>query len=195
MLEKEKEIWKDVQGYEGYYQASNLGRVRSLDRMIITKDGRECFYRGSIIKGTLFNGYRQTTLRKGSGSIGKTFKFSQLVAMAFLNHKPNGHELIIDHIDGNRKDDRLNNLRVVTFRENISTCFRSDKKTFSSKYVGVSWSKCASKWVAQIRHNEGVLHLGSFNDEIEASNAYQEALLKIKNGSFIETAKERASKL
>ena len=62
-----------------------------------------------------------------------------------------GHELIIDHIDGNRKDDRLNkNLRVVTHRENLSSCFRVDKDTLSSKYAGVSWNTKQRRWVSQI---------------------------------------------
>lgn len=47
--EKTKEIWKDVPGYEGYYQASNLGKVRSLDRTIIDKNGYSKFYKKKLL--------------------------------------------------------------------------------------------------------------------------------------------------
>lgn len=177
-----KEVLKDVKGYEGYYQVSSLGRVRSLDRIITTANGVERFYGGNIIKGSIDKGYRQTTLR--GKNIGSTLKISQIVAMAFLNHTPNGHTLVIDHINGDKSDDRLENLRIVTHRANTSTCFRSNKGFFSSKYVGVFWSSRESKWISKIRHNSKEEILGSFDCEVEASNAYKDALLKIKSGVF-----------
>ncbi len=100
-MSKIKEVWKDIPGYEGYYQASSLGRIRSLDRTVLTTNGQDRFYKGRIIKGNVDkDGYRRTTLKKNN--IGRTFKFSQLVAMAFLGHKPNGHTLIVNHINGDR---------------------------------------------------------------------------------------------
>ena len=190
-MDKNKEVWMDIPEYKGYYQASNLGRVRSLDRWVTYSNGRKCFYKGGIIKGTISDkGYNQTTLRKNN--IGRTFKFSQLVAMAFLRHEPMGHKIVVDHINGNRLDDKLENLRIVTFRENVSTCFRAGESRFSSRYVGVHWSKVSSKWISQIRYGKNRFHLGSFDCEREASNAYQEALLKIKNGSFITDKIERS---
>ncbi|HHX59653.1 MAG TPA: hypothetical protein GX707_02770 [Epulopiscium sp.] len=177
------EIWKDIPNYEGYYQASNIGRVRSLDRWITYSNGQERFYKGGIIKGNLNeDGYRRTTLKKNN--IGRFLKFSQLVAMAFLGHEPNGHNLVVDHINGDRSDDRVGNLRIVTNRANITTCFRSDEDSFSSEYAGVNWNKNASKWLAQIYHNGVSTFLGFYDTELEASNAYQSALSKIKDGSF-----------
>lgn len=46
----EQEIWKEIKGYEGYYEVSNLGRFRSMDRIIIFKDGRKVFYKGKKYK-------------------------------------------------------------------------------------------------------------------------------------------------
>ena len=177
-----REVWKDIPNYEGYYQVSDIGRVRSLDRTVIYKNGRECFYKGRIIKGIVSNGYRQTTLKKNN--IGRTFKFSQLVTMAFLGHEPNGVDFVIDHINGDRSDDRVENLRIVTQRENSSTCFRSDRDSLSSEYVGVNWDKTVSKWRSQIQSKGVQTYLGYYNTDIEASNAYQEALSKVKDGSF-----------
>jgi len=177
------EEWRDIPNYEGYYQASDKGRVRSLDRTVVFRNGREKFYKGKIIKGSLNeDGYRQTTL-SGDG-ICRNFKFSQLVAMAFLGHEPNGHELVVDHINGDKSDDRVENLRIVSHRANTTICFRSNEESFSSQYVGVHWNKKSSKWKAQIEHEGVSLHLGLYNTEIEAFNAYHLALSKIKDGSF-----------
>ena len=75
--EKTKEIWKDVPGYEGYYQASNLGRVRSLDRTIIDKNGCSKFYKKKVIVGSYNKGgYRQTSLR-------------HMIRPAYFDCKPN----------------------------------------------------------------------------------------------------------
>lgn len=178
----EKEIWKDVPGYEGYYQVSSLGRVKSLDRTITFSNGVKRYYKGKIVKGSLKKGYRQTTLRINNK--GRAFTFSQLVAMAFLNHTPNGHTFIVDHINGVRGDDRVENLRIVTKRDNTSYCFRSDRNILSSKYVGVSWYTNVSKWHAKIEHEKKSFSLGYFDNEIKASNAYQKVLSKIKNGTF-----------
>jgi len=177
-----EEIWKDVPNYEGYYQASNIGRVRSLDRTVVDSRGVKRLYKGRIIKGSVDKGYRKTTLVKDN--VGRTYRFSQLVAMAFLDHKPNGHALVVDHINGVKTDDRVENLRIVSHRANTSTCFRSNEESFSSGYVGVNWDKKSSKWKAQIQHNGINTPLGYYNTEIEASTAYREALSKVKDGSF-----------
>ena len=176
------EEWRDIPEYEGYYQASNLGRVKSLDRTVLTSNGHDRFYKGRIIEGNVQKGYRQTAL--SSDGIGRTFMFSQLVAMAFLEHETNGHDLVIDHINGDKSDNRVENLRIVTQRENSSTCFRPDEESFSSQYVGVNWNKKSSKWKAQIWHNGVSTFLGYYDTEIEASTAYQSALSKINDGSF-----------
>ena len=180
---QKKEIWKDIPNYEGYYQASNLGRVRSLDRYVIFRDGRKRHYKECIINGTVNNvGYIATALSKKNAA--KTFSFAQLVAMAFLGHKPDGLNRVVDHIDGNRTNNRLENLRIVTHRENTSTCFRADRSSLSSKYEGVCWINFNSKWRASIQHNKFRVILGLFDSEVDASDAYQHALSKIKNGLF-----------
>ena len=177
-----KEIWRDIPDYEGYYQASNLGRVRSLDRWVIFKNGRKQFYKGRIFEGGKVNGYRQVGLsRDGKTTI---FLIHQLVAMAFLGHKPDGHQLVIDHINGIRSDNRVENLQIVTNRENSSTCYREDKDSLTSEYVGVCYSKQTDKWQAHIHSNYQIIYLGLFDSEINASNAYQKALAELENGTF-----------
>lgn len=180
--EQEKEVWRDVPGYEGKYQVSNTGIVRSLDRIVLYSDGRKRLYKGIIIDGHNRDGYREVSFSKDGKS--RLYKVSQVVAMAFLEHIPNGNTLVVDHIDGDKSNDNVDNLRIVTTRENLSTCFRKNRDSFTSKYVGVSYHKNNQNWVGRIRYNGMKIHLGCFDSEIKASEAYQKALGEIKNNSF-----------
>lgn len=95
----------------------------------------------------------------------------QLVAMAFLNHKPDGLNLVVDHINNIRTDNRLENLQLVSHRHNST----KDRKG-TSKYPGVSWRSDTKKWRAAIRIGRQQIHLGMFTDENDAALAYQKAL-------------------
>ncbi len=80
----------------------------------------------------------------------------------------------VDHINHDTLDNRRENLRIVTTRENTSNQKRKPKCT--SQYVGVHWHKAAQKWRAQIRSNGKCLWLGLYATELEAHEAYQAAL-------------------
>ena len=175
-----EEIWKDVIGYEGIYEVSNLGRVKSFDKKIGGKVGLR-FIKGRILKNHISDcGYLQVGLYKNS--IRKIYKIHQLVSICFLNHTIDGNNIVVDHIDGDKLNNNVNNLHLVTHRENLSTCFRKNNDVFTSNYVGVSWRKSNSKWCSQITINNKKVHLGYFNTEMEASDKYQEKLKEIKNG-------------
>jgi hypothetical protein len=154
------EIWKDIPEYEGHYQVSNLGEVKSL------KYGKEKI----LSKAINSNGYYCCVLSKNRNT--KTRKVHQLVSIAFLGHSPNGHKLVVDHIDNNRLNNRLDNLQLISQRENTS----KDKKCTASKYTGVTWDKNASKWMARIRINNKNKYLGLFQKEYDAYIAYKTAL-------------------
>lgn len=155
------EIFKDIKGYEGYYKVSNLGRVKSLERFVKKRNGVTQPVKERMLKPAVDGtGYMSVALT------GKTFKVHQLVAVAFLNHKTNGHSLVVDHKDNNKLNNKLSNLDIVTQRINLS------RRGGTSKYVGVSWSKENRKWHSTTRVNGKQIHLGYFNDEFEASNAY-----------------------
>lgn len=89
------EIWKDIQGYEGFYQVSNPGRIRSLDRTITDSIGRKRLYKGRILKPMIDgSGYFEALLYKGTNR--KPSHIHRLVAQAFLpNPQKNYHVLII----------------------------------------------------------------------------------------------------
>lgn len=162
------EEWKDILGYEGFYQISNLGKVKSLTRKVVPVD--------KILKPQVDgNGYLHARLYKDGK--GKTMKVHQLVVLAFLNHVPNGHKVVVDHIDNNKLNNKLNNLQLISNRENIS----KDKIGGTSKHVGVSWNKEMKKWYSCIRINSKTKSLGLFTCELEASEAYQKKLKQITN--------------
>ena len=173
MLSYIMEIWKEVKGYEDY-EISNLGRVKSLARTIYKTDGTTQAHKERFLKPSFSNGgYLKVSLSNNFKV--KTKRIHQLVAEAFLNHVPDGMNLVVDHMNAVKTDNRLDNLQIITTRENSS----KDKKEGTSKYIGVCWSKLNKKWISKIRINGKREHLGYFFDELEASKAYQKALAKL----------------
>ncbi len=160
------EVWKDIPEYEGLYQVSNLGKVRSLN---YNKTGK------SKVLKTPMNSHGRNICTLYFNGKKTSFYTYVLVAYSFLNHKPKTSKLVIDHIDNNPKNDKLYNLQIITVRENCS----KDKKGIS-KHTGVTWNKSSGKWLAQIQINGKYKYLGSFTDEKEAAQAYQNELNKIK---------------
>lgn len=101
-----KEIWKDIPGYEGRYKASNLGRIKSIN--YLGHEGNE-----QILKPNITNlGYNRVEL------INKKYLLHRVIAMTFLPEY--NEELTIDHINNNPNDNRLENLRVCTQKENVN---------------------------------------------------------------------------
>lgn len=157
------EEWKDIPGYEGYYQVSNLGRVKSKHKNWQEKKPfitRGYYYHSFYLKG-----------------VQKKYKLSQLVAMAFLNHKPCGMKSIVDHINNNPLDDRLENLQIINCRLNVS----KDRKNKTSKYTGVYFCKHKKQWRSDIRINNKSKYLGTFETEEEAHQAYINKLKEIQH--------------
>lgn len=115
-----REIWKDIDGYEGYYQISNLGRVKSLGRNIYNSNGKFQRYKKEKIKipKTTSDGYSAVTLSINCHN--KTFSVHSLVANAFLDKPVSNEPLEINHIDTNRKNNCVTNLEWITHKENIA---------------------------------------------------------------------------
>jgi hypothetical protein len=167
----QEEIWKDVPEYEGYYQASNMGSVKSISRIVKGKMVTERSVNTSIDS----NGYYIVALYIESSKI--IIRVHQLVAMAFLNHKRCGQVVVVDHINNIRTDNKLENLQLITQRENTS----KKKEGCSSKYIGVSWRKRDSKWSVTIMINAKIKYIGSYKSEFRAHLAYQNELLNHLN--------------
>jgi hypothetical protein len=163
------EQWKDVIGYEGLYQVSDLGRVKSFKKS-----------QNKILKQSKSGDYLLVGIRKLNKSktktIIKTIYIHQLVAMAFLNHKPCGMKRVVDHIDENKTNNCLYNIRIISHRLNTSRSI----KNVTSIYTGVHFNKKRNKWISQIRINGKIVCLGGFKYEIDAHLAYQEKLKTLK---------------
>ena len=176
-MDEEIEVWKDVPNYYGMYQCSNLGRVKGLDRVISNRKGNY-IKKGKILKNCL-DGSKYEFISLNNNGVSRKIKVHQVIAITFLNHKINKHLCVIDHINGDRSNNKLNNLRIVSQRYNTSSCFRKDKINFTSKHAGVSWHIKSKKWMSKIYINKKQLYLGVFNTELEASKAYQDKLKEI----------------
>jgi len=175
------EEWRPVVGYENLYEVSNLGRIKSLDRLI---DGRErtgTVYK-RLKKGRILNGRKSThgyiyIELKPRVYKHRVSSVHSVVAMAFIGPRPDGYD--IDHKNNIRSDNRAENLEYVTRQENLrrgqNCALKSDK---ISKFIGVTWSKSKMKWQASIDIPKrlGVkfqsINLGYFDNEDDAGECY-----------------------
>ncbi len=78
-------------------------------------------------------------------------------------------DMFIDHIDGNGLNNKRENLRICTPRQNA---YNRKGKSQGSKYKGIMWNKRTRKWVTQIKHCDKAMQIGSFNNQIDAAKAY-----------------------
>lgn len=158
------EIWKTIRDYEGYYEVSSLGNVKSLGN---TKTSfKEVILKPHIPK----DGYPSVLLSKKSKR--KNNRIHKLVAMAFLGES----KMHVNHIDGNKLNNKVDNLELVSHREN--NCHNKINIQKTSKYIGVYWEPVRGKFVSSIKIQGKSKSLGRFDDEYKAHLAYVNALNK-----------------
>ena len=154
---QEEEEWRPVVNFEGYC-VSNLGRVRS-DRLCRGVQGR-------IMKINNCGMYLQVRLSKNKKAT--TCRVHRLVAEAFIPN-PDGKKCV-DHIDRNKQNNVISNLRWATYTDNnFNTNVRGDN---TSGFKGVS--KCrGNRWYAFTSEGGKTIYLGSFATKEEAAEAYR----------------------
>lgn len=139
------EVWKDIPGYEGKYQASTLGRIRSLDQYVrCGNEGKGIRLRkGKVLRpGPIKTGHLYVAVngRKGNG-----VPVHQLVARTFIGERPAGMDVC--HNDGDPTNNRVENLRYDTRTNNILDVYKQGKR----------WRKLSALDVIAMRklHREG----------------------------------------
>lgn len=162
----------NVIGYEGIYAVSDEGVVYNI-------------VKGMVMKTRIdMNGYETVVL--SLNNIKKTHRVHRLVYESF--HGITNDNLVIDHIDNDKTNNRLGNLRKLTNRENVS-------RSKVSRYgIGVCFYPKLNKFGSNIQINKILYHLGTFQTQQEASTAYANALHNWENNGILPEKKDRSIK-
>lgn len=138
------EQWKQIKGYEGLYEVSNLGKVRSLDRTIINKRGTPQKYNGKTLKWDIaehtHSSYARVTLSKDHKT--KRYSVHRLVAEAFIVNLDNKE--CVNHIDNNALNNNVSNLEWCTHSENMIHAQKQGRLMDSQSKGGKSAGRVAS---------------------------------------------------
>lgn len=161
------------------YVVSEDGDVISLGRNIIRSNGYRQYIHPKLMEPIIDKkGYK--FLRPSNLGDVKCYKVHQLVMMTFRGHHPDGTvRMVVDHIDMNRENNNVNNLRILTNREN---CIRGIKSGISG-IIGVTYNKEKRKWKSTIISGKNKYHLGYFDSVDEAGRYYNAALDCITSGN------------
>lgn len=130
----EEEIWKDIEGYEGYYQVSNMGQVRGLDRVVPQRWGHAKI-KGKI-KSIHLDAYGYPAVHLAKDNTNKARTVHRLVAIAFCSGRMDG--LVVNHKDADRTNNKASNLEWVTVQENVVHSFRMGRKLPSGQNAPLS---------------------------------------------------------
>lgn len=170
------EVWVDIPNYKGLYQVSNLGRVKSMARLL--NRGRGQYLRPPIILKAPINGhgYHQVTLydKDGKGSI---FGVHQLVAMCFIDNPKDYND--IDHINTIKTDNRVENLRWCTRKMNMNN-------PITKEYLnGKKRLYCKEEWYIQKQrysqpHSKKVVQLDVNGKELHVWDTISEAARSVE---------------
>lgn len=177
-----QEEWKDIADYKDQYRVSNLGRAKSLQRIVIRKNGSPFTVKEVILKQWKSKGYLFVTLWDNGQHL--NIAVSKLMWISFNNITLSGSKFVVDHKNNSQRlNNTLSNLELITGRKNVS----KDKENKSSKYTGVCWNKVNRNWQVNIKIDKpSSYHLGAFYDENSAGRIYQIAVenLNLFNGNI-----------
>jgi len=157
----------DIPGYEGEYGATQEGDIYSFKRNKFLKPGRHG------------NGYLHVTLHKTDrvSSRGKIISIHRIIALTFIVNPENLP--CVDHIDRNKRNNCVSNLRWVTYNQNNTN--RVSIPNTSSQYKGVNLR--SGKWESYIQVNGNKKYLGTYKEEIDAAVAFNDAVDRYFPGS------------
>lgn len=174
----ENEIWKDVPGYVGIYQVSNYGRIKSLSRHIYRKNGQISKLQEKILSpGIDKYGYYIVVLCNGKK---ETKTIHRIVALSFINNPNNLPE--IDHKDGNRKNNKVENLRWVTRKENANNPISILRYSHTAKQI--QNYKYLMKSVKQIKDGKVIAEYESMRDAERKTKIAHSSIKKTITGKL-----------
>jgi hypothetical protein len=161
-----KEIWIGVLGYEELYEVSNFGMWKIKERIVSKGKRGQRFVPEKITSGFISgeegNDYKKVCLSKNGSE--KPISIHRLVAIHFIPNPDN--KPYVNHKDGNRMNNSVENLEWVTSLENLSHCHK--KMNYKSKFTGVTLIKKTNRWQARITINKKRISLGVFEKEEDA---------------------------
>lgn len=151
------EKWVDIPDFVGFYQASNLGNIRSVDRYVLRKDGRSCFIKGRNLK--FFQGgnnrYWMTQLSKDNKQ--SKFLVHRIIASVFIHPIEEGFE--VNHKNGIVTDNYVTNLEIISHQENINHSVSFGlKNDYGEKHVNAKLSNEDAESIRS-RHKGGELQV------------------------------------
>ena len=166
-----KEVWRDVKGYEGLYQVSSDGRVKSLERTYIDKIGRERYVKERILKPVIDRyGYLLVSLYAGGKQ--KNHTVHRLVCEAF--HENPDYKPQVNHINEIKTDNRASNLEWATARENSNFGTRNERL-----------GKARSKPVAQYAQDGELIKVWPSTMEVERQAGFSNGnISQAANGKY-----------
>ena len=139
-MTKNNEVWRDIEGYEGLYQVSSLGRVKSLDRYITNSLGYTLLYKGVILKPRVSDFFKYYTVQLNNKDRGRSKSVHRLVAETFIPNPDNLEQ--VNHIDENKLNNNVTNLEWCTPKENINHGTSIERRSEKLKQKVAKYSKC-----------------------------------------------------
>ena len=167
--------WIDIKEYEGQYQISDTGLVKSLQREAFNGHKMYKLKERILKQNPVGAGYLTVTL--SSDSKVKRFYTHQLVASHFIQ-KPEGSYIVVNHIDGIKTNNNLSNLEWTTQSKNISHSYDTGlrHKSSESGYKGVRAMN--NGFMARIRRDNKTIYVGTYDTKEKAYDAYIKAVAK-----------------
>lgn len=166
-----EEIWKDIKGYEGLYQVSNFGRIKGMEKICKSCYGSTSIKKERILKNRINNknGYYRVTLYKEDGK--KDFYVHRLVAETFIPNIDN--KPAINHKDGDKGNNNVDNLEWVTYKENTNHAWKTKLIVMTEKHKNTNIENGMKLAKKVIQYDRQMRKLAEYNSLSEAGRINQ----------------------